>query len=725
MLITGMAWQIFLYWSSIIAILITGIAVVYAKRRPVFVYFAGFSIALSFWLSCQYFIDYSQQSLIWLQLGLISIELAAGLFILFAYSFPDGDAFPKKFLAPAFGALLLTGPFTFSSQMAALDNAGQLVFGPLYIVQTISLVASIIVGLFMLSLHFKTSDKRRHGQLRLLFLAFAPFLILSYLTGYIYADVQSVQFLRPLGVLAMVLIINYTIIARQLFDIRRFVLRSFVYLLSLGGISLVYIFFSREITTRFSNQGNTSFWSVTLNVATIAVLILSYEPLKKYFNKITNKYFYRDAYSSQTLLDELNYAVISSAGVELLARNILYVIKGHMKVEHGYIYINETAYTDTNDGSPISDPQAANDPGLDKLFKTYQGVIIVDELSDADRSKHRHFLKDAAVLCRFMIGVGQADQYRYGMLVMGNKKSGNPYSKQDKTVLRIVTNELEFAFQNVLRYEEIEKFNLTLNEKVDSATRQLRHANKKLVQMDETKDEFISMASHQLRTPLTSVKGYLSMVLEGDAGELNEMQRKLLDQAYISSQRMVFLIADLLNVSRLKTGRFIIENTPTNLADTIQGEVAQLVDTAKSRGLTLTYKRPDNFPVLMLDETKTRQVIMNFIDNAIYYTPQGGHIDVALTETDKTIEFKVKDNGIGVPKADQPGLFGKFYRAGNARKARPDGTGLGLYMAKKVVIAQGGVINFKSEQGKGSVFGFTFAKDKLKLPETPKTPQAA
>src|SRR5690606_4858412 len=167
----------------------------------------------------------------------------------------------------------------------------------------------------------------------------------------------------------------------------------------------------------------------------------------------------------------------------------------------------------------------------------------------------------------------------------------------------------------------IQQFNITLQQKIDDATKKLRHANEKLKEMDQTKDDFISMASHQLRTPLTSVKGYISMVIEGDAGKISATQRKLLDQAFVSSQRMVYLIADLLNVSRLKTGKFIIEPKEVNLADVVEGEIAQLTETAKGRDLELTYKKPKDFPSLMLDETKIRQVIMNFADNAIYYTP--------------------------------------------------------------------------------------------------------
>jgi signal transduction histidine kinase len=148
----------------------------------------------------------------------------------------------------------------------------------------------------------------------------------------------------------------------------------------------------------------------------------------------------------------------------------------------------------------------------------------------------------------------------------------------------------------------------------------------------------------------------------------------------------------------------------------VQEEVRQLVETAKGRNLELIYHKPEHFPLLMLDETKLRQVIMNFIDNAIYYTPSGGHITVNLVDKPQAVEFTVVDDGIGVPRPEQHRLFTKFYRADNAKRARPDGTGLGLFMAKKVIAVQSGAIIFRSTEGKGSTFGFTFAKAPLLAP---------
>ncbi len=160
-----------------------------------------------------------------------------------------------------------------------------------------------------------------------------------------------------------------------------------------------------------------------------------------------------------------------------------------------------------------------------------------------------------------------AKQEATAYLLLGPKKSGNAYNKQDLRIIDIIADELLIAIQNALRFEEIQTFNITLQKRINEATAKLKRSNEKLKELDETKDEFISMASHQLRTPLTSVKGYLSMVLDGDAGKITDQQQQLLNQAFVSSQRMVYLIADLLNVSRLKTGKFIIDANPTNLAE--------------------------------------------------------------------------------------------------------------------------------------------------------------
>lgn len=253
-----------------------------------------------------------------------------------------------------------------------------------------------------------------------------------------------------------------------------------------------------------------------------------------------------------------------------------------------------------------------------------------------------------------------------------------------------------------------------LQSQIDEATIELRKANEELRRLDETKDEFVSMASHQLRTPLTSIKGYISMVLEGDAGDINEDQRRLLTEAFTSSERMVRLIGDFLNVSRLQNGKFMIDrSTRVDLSEIVRQEIVNVKEIAGARGIGVAFHQPAHYPALYIDEDKIRQVIMNFLDNAVFYSGDSKAITVRLYTSEGSAVFEVVDHGIGVPAVAQKRLFAKFFRAENALKQRPDGTGVGLYLAKQVITGHGGKVVFSSTEGKGSTFGFRLPIKKL------------
>ena len=516
----------------------------------------------------------------------------------------------------------------------------------------------------------------------------------------------------PLLTLILVSTTSYAIVKHRLFDIRLVVARSLGYALSIITFASIFIAGSFALTSIFLKT-DSSTTATTKLIYTVLALVLAFilAPLRSFFNKYTEKYFYRDAYDSQAFLGTFNKTLVSTYDLVALLKKSAQIIEDNIKPTHTVFGLRETQNTKQRIVGTGNHPKfKESDINLVSSLtpKIKQKVIVTDQLEQKHASlKSLLQSNDIAVLARLTSNINEEG---IGYLILGSKKSGNLYSQQDLNNIEILADELVIAIQNALSFEEIQNFNITLQEKVNDATRKLRRTNEKLKQMDETKDDFISMASHQLRTPLTSVKGYISMVLEEDAGKITSTQRDMLGQAFFSSQRMVYLIADLLNVSRLKTGKFIMEPIKLNLATMIEQEMQQLEESAAARNLSLRYDKPTNFPDTLLDETKTRQVIMNFIDNAIYYTKSGGRIRVSLTETASTIEMRVEDDGIGVPKSEIPHLFTKFYRAGNARQARPDGTGLGLYMAKKVIVGQGGSVIFESVEGKGSVFGFVFSK---------------
>lgn len=525
-----------------------------------------------------------------------------------------------------------------------------------------------------------------------------------------------------LSVLFFAIFIWIAISKHKLFNLRYAASRSLTYFASVSGVVAIYTMLilllsgTDIISNNVSNSQRVAF-------AVIAVISgFLFQPFKKFFDKLTNRIFYRDSYDSQQLIDDLNQALVTNTNIDSLLTKASLLLQENLKSTFVTFYIRETAYFPPRViGAHRKSPEYKDIKELQRLAAiSYKKIVISNNSWQNEEEKVlKEILRsnDIDVMARLVSTL----EYRVngmGYLFIGQKKSGTPYSSKDLRIIEIITNELVIAVENVLRYEEIEQFNVTLQKKIDDATKELKQTNQKLLALDEAKDEFVSMASHQLRTPLTSIKGYLSMVLEGDMGKISESQKEMLGQAFFSSQRMVYLISDLLNVSRLKTGKFTIEKKPVYLPDLVDSEISQLSEGAKAKNLTLSFSKPDKFPTLSLDEMKLRQVVMNFTDNAIYYTPQGGKITVELKETPKSVEFKVTDSGIGVPKAEQHKLFTKFYRAENARKTRPDGTGLGLFMAKKVVVAQGGSIIFDSKEGKGSTFGFSFPKANLLAVET-------
>jgi len=311
-----------------------------------------------------------------------------------------------------------------------------------------------------------------------------------------------------------------------------------------------------------------------------------------------------------------------------------------------------------------------------------------------------------------------------GYLLLSDKQSGSTYNNQDIRTIKIISNELSVALENAKAFMEIQNFNETLQDRINKATKSLQKANAQLKELDEAKDEFISMASHQLRTPLTTVKGYVSMLDDGDFGKLTKDQKKSVDLALDGSNRMARLIDDLLNVSRMEAGKFYIEPTKVDLTELVVEEINLLQTMAKSKKVNLSSKLHIDKHKLNLDENKTRQVVMNLIDNAVHYSEPpkgGGRVEVSLHENKKEITFKVTDNGIGVPKDQQSKLFTKMFRARNAKELRPDGTGLGLFLVKRVIEDQGGSLIFESKPGKGSIFGFKMPlHNKIKIDNTAK-----
>lgn len=226
----------------------------------------------------------------------------------------------------------------------------------------------------------------------------------------------------------------------------------------------------------------------------------------------------------------------------------------------------------------------------------------------------------------------------------------------------------------------------------------------KAKEVDKAKTEFVSLASHQLRTPLTAISWYLEMLMKGKAGKLKPEQLKYLEEVYKGGIRMRDLVNALLNVSRIDLGTFSIEPEKTDIKKICDSVIAEMKPTILNKKIKIV-KKYINVPVgFVADKNLFRIILQNLISNAVKYTSPKGKINIKIEGKEKEVLFTVEDNGCGIPLNQQKKIFNKLYRADNAKIKDPDGTGLGLYIVKSILDSSGGKIWFISEENKGSTF---------------------
>ncbi|PKQ29013.1 MAG: hypothetical protein CVT60_07565 [Actinobacteria bacterium HGW-Actinobacteria-10] len=233
------------------------------------------------------------------------------------------------------------------------------------------------------------------------------------------------------------------------------------------------------------------------------------------------------------------------------------------------------------------------------------------------------------------------------------------------------------------------------------------------------KNEFVSMVSHELRTPLTSIKGYVDLIVDGEAGEVNEIQMEFLKIVQENSDRLVSLINEMLDISRIESGRVHLRIERLDMTDVIQGVLDTFRTYADQSGVTLEAHVGQDVPQAAADRDRVGQILMNLVSNAIKYSPGGGHVTIRLAHADGCVQVDVSDTGIGIAEEDQHQLFTKFFRVDSSLTREIGGTGLGLSIVKSVVELHGGRIWATSVEGEGSTFSFTLPVAPVELIRTP------
>lgn len=310
--------------------------------------------------------------------------------------------------------------------------------------------------------------------------------------------------------------------------------------------------------------------------------------------------------------------------------------------------------------------------------------------------------KSGSVIRTTLIFPFAVDEGSAGVLVVALRRGAKDLTRYEKETFQNLISLVTVGFQKTFLYEHLR-----------DATAELHEANQKLVQLDAAKTEFLSIASHQLRTPLSIIRGYIAMMQENSYGKLSKAQIDVVGKVRTSAETLIELVNHLLNVSRIESGRITVTTEEVDLTKICVDVSSFLSLKAKEQKLDLECKAK-KMPKVMGDPSKVKEVIMNLVENALKYT-EAGSVTVNFFDEPKFVKVEVRDTGRGLTKDDLGKLFQKFSRGSASADNRVSGTGLGLYVCKRLVEAMGGEIWAESEgQGKGSVFAFRLKKAPVK-----------
>lgn len=250
------------------------------------------------------------------------------------------------------------------------------------------------------------------------------------------------------------------------------------------------------------------------------------------------------------------------------------------------------------------------------------------------------------------------------------------------------------------------------NEHLEDDIEHLKEDHERMLRTDKIKSEFMSIATHQLKSPLAKMKWALEYLITADIAGATPEQREVLGVAHDTSNKMIRLVNDLIGVKEMEESTLGYNFENSSVKEVIEKTIENFNLPAKQKNIKIEFSNTvPNLPSLMIDPWKINLALGNLVDNAIAYTPEGGKIEIKLESFGNSVRVSVKDNGIGIPEREKESIFNKFFRASNALKVKHEGTGLGLYISKNIIKVHGGELWFNSVETKGTTFYFTIPFD--------------
>ena len=297
-----------------------------------------------------------------------------------------------------------------------------------------------------------------------------------------------------------------------------------------------------------------------------------------------------------------------------------------------------------------------------------------------------------------------------GLLFLGNESGFNPISEGDEELITIFATQIGQSLDNARLFYETYRSHQELELKVQERTKELSNALQGIRQISQRKSDFVSAVSHELRTPLTSIKGYASLLVGEKLGKIPKEVKTRLARINHHANELTKLIDNLLDISRIESGRIDLTLEILSLKHIIDSVVDLLIPQIKEKNIKTSIVLPKDLANIYVDRNQIERVFINILGNAVKFTPDKGKIEINAREIDGSVQIDIKDNGIGISKNDLPLLFNEFFRADNSINQEVKGTGLGLSLVKYIIEAHSGRIWVESQKEKGSTFSFTLPK---------------
>jgi signal transduction histidine kinase len=706
-----------LLFTSFITLFICSIVLFRGYKRVANIAFCLTALMLTLWSIFNYLsthLDSQYTTYLARISGVLGLNLLASIY-LFSSVFPSRIEISKRtryFIAITLFANSLLALTSLMLKEATLVNGSlELTSGSLYHVYSLYYVFLGVMCIINFRRQYRSGNQRTRSQIQLLGVGLFITMSLGLISNIVMPallDDWSTGKLGSLFPVPFIAITAYAIVKRKLFDIKLLIARTVAYVLTISVVLLAYSVAMMLLALYFADLQALKTSQIIALLIPAIFIAATFHSIKNFIDKVTKQIFYRDVYDTKAVIEKLSDALVSNNNIDSIIKTNSQILGDALNMKSVYTIVFDENLQIYKDYPSDMYPNMDIEKMRRKICKHSDLVIDKDEYIHIDRGLHK-IMDENDIQAVLRLGSRNRPT---GLVFVGLKSNGGIYSAQDIKVLELSSKYLLVAMDNAFKYEQILHFADTMHNEVEKATARLRTANRKLKTLDALKDDFIATASHQLRTPAASVHDTLKMI--NHPAMSNKDRGELLRLAEASSEHLVTVVRTMLNMARLQAGHFTIDKSNVDIVNLVTQAVEQMKVVADQKGCVIELSVPNHPLNIDVDSAKIGEAVSNYTENAIKYSPADSVINVRMFEADDKIYFEVADPGIGVPATEVKNLFGKFYRATNARKEEPDGNGIGLYVVRNIAEGHGGEAYYKSGDNGGSVFGFWISAETAK-----------